>query len=134
MYDSGKIITGLVIFVAVVTFPFFYNIGRTNVRPEPEINTDAIRHLAEKECVEPKEFMRAEHMQLLDDWRDSVVRIGNRVYVNSAGKSFNISLQNTCLRCHSNHEEFCHKCHNYMDVKPYCWDCHIVPGENGHEH
>ena len=80
---------------------------------------------AEKECVRSKEFMKAGHMQLLDDWRDKVVRDGKRVYVNDKGKQFNISLSNTCLDCHSNKADFCDQCHNYASVAPYCWDCHI---------
>lgn len=132
MYDSGKIIVGLIIFIALVTFPFYNNIGKVNAKPELKLDTPEIQKLPEQDrkCVEPKEFMRGEHMQLLNDWRDSVVRNGNRVYTNSAHKTFNMSLQNECMRCHSNKKDFCDKCHNYMAVKPYCWDCHIAPKEN----
>jgi hypothetical protein len=69
--------------------------------------------------------MRADHMQLLDLWRHSVVREGKRIYVNPDGKEYNMSLSNTCLDCHSNKAEFCDRCHNYASVRPYCWDCHI---------
>ncbi|MDX1708870.1 MAG: sulfate reduction electron transfer complex DsrMKJOP subunit DsrJ, partial [Desulfobacterales bacterium] len=62
---------------------------------------------------------------LLDVWRDAVVREGKRIYVNPAGKEFNMSLSNTCLDCHSNKAEFCDRCHNYASVRPYCWSCHI---------
>jgi len=134
MYNSGKIIAGLIVFVALFTFPFYYNLGKANARPEPKTDTPAIQEYAakygKKECVESKEFMRGEHMQLLNQWRDSVVRDGNRIYVNSAGRSFTISLQNTCMNCHSNKKDFCDQCHNYMAVKPYCWSCHIQPKEN----
>ena len=129
MYNGGKIIAGLIVFLAFFTFPFYYNLGKANARPEPKLNTPVIQQLAEKKCVESKEFMRAEHMQLLNDWRDSVVRNGDRIYTNTAGKQFTISLQNTCLNCHSNKKEFCDKCHNYMAVKPYCFSCHIEPKE-----
>ncbi|NNL75212.1 MAG: sulfate reduction electron transfer complex DsrMKJOP subunit DsrJ, partial [Desulfobacterales bacterium] len=80
---------------------------------------------AAKECIRDTEYMRAEHMQLLDEWRHAVVRNAERVYVNSSGKEFNMSLSNTCLDCHSNKAEFCDRCHDYASVKPYCWDCHI---------
>jgi len=129
LYDGGKIITGLIIFLGLVTFPFFYNIGKANVRPDPKIDTPAIKELKEKKCVESKEFMRAEHMKLLNDWRDSAVRDGARVYVNSEGKAYTISLQNTCMHCHSNKKKFCDECHTYMAVNPYCWTCHIAPKE-----
>ncbi len=129
IYNGGKIILGLIIFVGLFTFPFFYNIGKANVRPEVKIDTPAINELKEKKCVESKEFMRAEHMKLLNDWRDSAVREGARIYVNSAGKAYTISLQNTCMHCHSNKKKFCDQCHNYMAVNPYCWTCHIAPKE-----
>lgn len=134
MYNSGKIIAGLIVFVALFTFPFYYNFGKANAKPEPKTDTPEIQEwvakYGKKECVESKEFMRGEHMQLLNQWRDSVVRDGNRIYVNSTGRSFTISLQNTCMHCHSNKKDFCDQCHNYMAVKPYCWSCHIQPKEN----
>lgn len=129
MYDGGKIIAGLVIFILIVAFPFYANLGKAKDVPEPSIDTPVINALAVKKCIEPKEFMRAEHMQMLDDWRDWVVRDGNRVFINSEGKRFDMSLQNTCMNCHSNKEKFCDKCHTYMAVKPYCWDCHLEPEE-----
>ncbi len=131
MYNGGKIIVGLIIFVALFTFPFYYNIGKVNAKPEPKIDTPAIQHLApeEKHCVQPKSFMRGGHMQLLNQWRDSAVRDGSRVYEGMGGKKYYISLQNTCMKCHSNKKEFCDKCHNYMGVTPYCWSCHIAPKE-----
>jgi hypothetical protein len=75
--------------------------------------------------------MRAEHMQLLNNWRDSVVRDADAVYKSdTSGKVFQMSLQNTCMHCHSNKKKFCDECHNYMAVKPFCWDCHIAPKED----
>lgn len=130
MYDSGKIIAGLVFFLVLVTFPFTANLGKAVTKPEPKIDTPEIQKLADKKCVESKDFMRAGHMQMLNDWRDSVVRNGDRIYTSSTGKQFNISLQNTCMKCHSNKKKFCDECHNYMAVKPYCWDCHIAPKES----
>lgn len=130
MYDSGKIIAGLLVFAALAAFPFISSVGKAGARPKPSIDTPVINQMQVKECVESKEFMRTGHMQLLNDWRDSVVRNGDRIYVNKAGKSFNMSLQNTCMNCHSNKKKFCNECHNYMAVKPYCWTCHIEPEEN----
>jgi hypothetical protein len=69
--------------------------------------------------------MKAEHMQLLDVWREAVVRRGERTYVSPDGKEYDMSLSNTCLDCHANKTEFCDRCHNYASVQPYCWDCHI---------
>ena len=125
MYNGSKIIVGLIVFAGIVTFPFIYNLGKVNAKPEPKIDTPVIQQLKEKNCIESKEFMKANHMQLLNKWRDMVVRNGKRVYVNSKGEKYEISLQNTCLKCHSNKKEFCDKCHNYMSVKTHCWNCHL---------
>jgi cytochrome c1 len=136
IYDGGKIFLGLLVFVAIATFPFTFNMvmGKGTRAPEPKTDTPAIQEYekvnGKKECVESKEFMRAEHMQLLNEWRDSVVRDYNRGYIsNTSHKRFTMSLQNGCMQCHSNKKKFCDECHNYMSVKPYCWDCHIAPVE-----
>jgi hypothetical protein len=128
MNNKKLIIAGLVVFAALFSFPFWFNMGKAAPKPVLEL-TD--RAKAAGECVRPTEYMKAEHMQLLDEWRLKVVRTGERVYVNSKGKSFEMSLTNTCLDCHANKAEFCDKCHNYASVRPYCWDCHIDnPKEN----
>ena len=132
MYNGGKIIAGLIVFIGLFTFPVFYNMGKTSKMPEPKLNTPAIMELpeAERKCVESKEYMRANHMQLLNDWRDQVVREGDLEYVSTTGKKYIMSLQNTCMHCHSNKKEFCDKCHTYASVPdPYCWTCHISPKE-----
>ncbi|HZD60659.1 MAG TPA: sulfate reduction electron transfer complex DsrMKJOP subunit DsrJ [Anaerolineae bacterium] len=132
MYNGGKIIFGIFVFVALAAYPVYNNIGKATVEPEPKIDTPAIQKLSEKKCVESKEFMKAEHMVLLNKWRDLAVRDGQRVYVASDGQRYTISLQNTCMNCHSNKKEFCDKCHDYAGVKPYCWDCHVAPKEGDH--
>ena len=131
MYNGGKILIDLIIFVGLVTFPFLYGGVKATAKPDPKIDTPEILKMAEKErkCVESKAFMKKEHMQLLNDWRDWVVRDGNTIYTNAEGKTFTMSLQNTCMKCHSNKSKFCDECHNYTAVKPYCWDCHIAPKE-----
>lgn len=139
MYNARPIIAGIVIFLGLVTFPFWYGMGKAAPAPEPNLDTPAIQQLQVKECVEPTPDMRARHMQLLNDWRNWVVRDGNRVYVAENGKKYDMSLQNTCLKCHasptpsdrmeSNQTQFCDTCHNYAGVKPDCWSCHIDPRE-----
>jgi hypothetical protein len=124
MYDGSKIIPGLVIFLGLITFPFWYNIGSAAYE-KPQLKLPEF----EKECVEPKEWIRAEHMQLLDDWRDLAVRENTRLYTNQAGKRFDMSLTKTCMssQCHANKAEFCDRCHDALAVSPYCWDCHVIP-------
>ncbi|MBW1708528.1 MAG: sulfate reduction electron transfer complex DsrMKJOP subunit DsrJ [Deltaproteobacteria bacterium] len=124
MYDSGKIIAGLVIFIILITFPFWYNHGKASIAPDRVLPKD------QKECVEEISYMTSSHMQLLNDWRTSVVRDTNRIYKNKKGKTFSMSLTNTCLDCHSSKADFCDKCHNYLAVVPYCWECHLTEKGN----
>ena len=122
MKDKKFIVTGVIIFIVIVAFPFWYMRGKAAPAPELQLTEKA---KAAKACVRATEYMKAEHMQLLDLWRDSVVRRGDRIYVSPSGQEYNMSLSNTCLDCHSNKAEFCDRCHNYASVQPYCWDCHI---------
>ena len=131
LYDKKKVITGLLIFLLIISFPMVYNLMAdkliktdSDLGSAPELELTA-KAKAAKTCVRDTRYMKTEHMQLLDEWREAVVREGQRVYVNPMGKSFNMSLSNTCMDCHSNKEKFCDKCHNYASVNPYCWDCHI---------
>jgi hypothetical protein len=127
MYDGGKIIVGLIIGLLILLFPFLYDAGKAAKVPEPELTTVAKEA---KECVLPKSEIRVQHMKLLDEWRQEVVRDAERVYVSADGRTFDKSLQNTCMNCHSNKTKFCDQCHTYMGVEPFCWDCHLEPKEN----
>jgi len=129
LYNRGMILAGIIIFLIVVSFPFWYGKGRAVPPPDLKLDTPAIEQLREKLCVEPAPFMRASHMRLLNDWRDSVVREGKRTYTAADGKIYEISLTGTCLKCHSNKDQFCDRCHDYAGAKPACWNCHIIPGE-----
>jgi len=122
MKDKKLIVTGVIIFLIIATFPFWYNRGKAAPMPELVLTPKA---KAAKVCVRSTEYMRAEHMQLLDKWREKVVREGDRIYVSPSGKQYNMSLSNTCLDCHSNKAQFCDRCHDYASVRPYCWDCHL---------
>lgn len=127
MYNGGKIIIGLVIFILIVTIPITYNIfARGNAGGVPELE---ILPQAGEKCVQSKEYMTPNHMDLLNQWRNEVVRQGNRFTEGPDGQRMEKSLTNTCLDCHSNKENFCDRCHNYMAVDPYCWDCHLTPAE-----
>ncbi len=123
MYDGGKIIAGLIVFVVLITIPLWYNplFGQTGPAPKPE-------KPKEGKCVVPGERMKEEHMQILNDWRDRVIRDGVRYY-DHHGQWRERSLTLTCLGCHANKKNFCGACHDYAGVKPYCWDCHIIPEE-----
>lgn len=123
MFDTKKIIIGLAVFLLLATSPLWYSLaaGEAASPPELEIVTEA------EECVEPASYMRAEHMELLSEWRGLVVRESERTYIAGDGQEHEISLTGTCLDCHSNKSEFCDVCHDYAGVEPNCWQCHIVP-------
>ncbi len=127
MYDANKIAVGLLVFVGFFTYPIWRNLGQAGPVPEPKKDTPVIQQLADKKCVENTAFMKANHPSFLNEWRDTAVRKDVREYVGLAGKKYEISLQNTCMKCHSNKEQFCDKCHVYAGIKPYCWNCHVEP-------
>jgi hypothetical protein len=68
-------------------------------------------------------------MKVLDDWRDEVLRDGDRTPVEVDGVKYEKSLMNGCMKCHTEKKKFCDECHTYTSVKPYCWDCHFLPKE-----
>lgn len=127
--DRGKILFGLGLFVLLMAFPIWYNVARGKAGYRPEV----VRPTAETKCVESREYMVAKHMNLLNDWRDWFVREGrersDRTYKTGDGRVYKMSLTGTCLsaRCHANKAEFCDRCHSYVSVNPYCFDCHLVP-------
>jgi hypothetical protein len=135
LYDFKYIALGLLIFFGLILLPIMPNLGKTVAAPTPKLDTPAIQKLAAKDrkCVESTSFMRTNHMQMLVDWREGVVRskeaggstTDDRVYVNAEGKQFLASLSNTCMDCHSNKSQFCDQCHNYVAVTPTCWGCHL---------
>lgn len=69
-----------------------------------------------KACIMPTEEMRRNHMNFLKHRRDETVRQGVRVEKDS--------LLN-CQTCHTSRQQFCDKCHEYVGVKPDCFQCHI---------
>lgn len=128
--SKNMIMAGLVVFVLAVLSPFWFNlITTTHAAPKPELLGKAA---TAKKCVMDKYEMRAEHMYLLDVWRDSVVRDGDRKYTGTNSETFDMSLstgENSCLGCHEDKAKFCDSCHDYASVSPYCWDCHTNPKE-----
>ena len=125
MYDSPKIIMGIIIFLALFTIPFWYSqiTGDADVIVERELSEKA---QAAGECVEDVDYMRGQHMDLLNNWRGDVVRGADRAHEYN-GKTYDKSLTDTCLeQCHTNKADFCDQCHDYVNVNPGCWDCHVV--------
>ena len=86
--------------------------------PEVELPANA------KQCVAPVEYMRTSHMNLLIDWRETVVRAGRRDFTAAGGKHYKMSLTPTCLDMSRRPKDFCDRCHEYAAVSPPCWNCH----------
>lgn len=119
IHNKSVIIPALILFIGLITYPFWHN-GLPD-KPAPKVQSGQIQ------CVESAEWMKANHMKLLDQWRHSVVREQDRSYTSTSGKVFNKSLSKTCLNCHSNKTEFCDSCHTYASVKLNCFGCHVNP-------
>lgn len=123
MYDKEKVITGLAIFVIIMTFPVWYNLVHAQHVPKPEKSTVA------KKCVVATSEIRTSHMVILDDWRNEVVREEKRKMIEVEGKQYVKSLQLGCMTCHPDQKKFCDECHTYAAVDLFCWDCHFQPKE-----
>ena len=125
MYDKSKILAGLVIFFGVLSFPFWYTVASGNAGYYPEVEKAAHG----THCFREKQTMISTHMELLNEWRDDVVRDGKREQITIDDRKYDKSLTNACLYCHENKDKFCDQCHDYLGVDPYCWDCHVDPKE-----
>ena len=98
-------------------------------------------------CVEDFEYMKANHMVLLIEWREGVIRDGDTSLIEINGKPYAKSLTKTCMQCHSDREAFCYNCHQYANALPAwparnnmtgelgvrCWNCHVQPEAEGND-
>ena len=78
-------------------------------------------------CVEDIDFMRRNHMSLLEHQRDETMKEGIR------GKPYSLK---ECISCHvvngpdanpvtvSSPQHFCRSCHDYAAVSIDCFQCH----------
>ncbi|MBP8198219.1 MAG: sulfur reduction protein DsrJ [Chromatiaceae bacterium] len=87
----------------------------------------------EKSCVEPTDFMRRNHMEVIKHQRDETVHGGIRSTKHSLAG---------CIACHgakgstgeplpvNDEKQFCGACHDFAAVRLNCFDCHAtVPTE-----
>jgi hypothetical protein len=124
MRDRSRVIAGLGVFVVLAALPIWHALWAAGdiSRPELELPQD------ESQCIEDTEFMRNRHQDFLNQWRNAVVRDGETEYTSTAGEIHTMSLTGTCLSCHDNRDTFCTRCHDYANVEPRCWDCHVERG------
>jgi len=90
-----------------------------------------------EQCVEDTDYMRRNHMKVLNHHRDKTVHEGIRTKQHS--------LKN-CIECHATPNEkgersvlgkdnFCQSCHSYAAVQVDCFQCHSSkPAGNGAMH
>jgi hypothetical protein len=123
MRDRTRVALGLGAFLLLAAYPVWNALGGTADPGRPELEPA----VEQPDCVEDSAYMAANHQELLNRWRTAVVRDGERTYVSSTGVEHEMSLTNTCLRCHADQDAFCGACHRYAEVEPTCWNCHVVP-------
>ena len=119
MNEKPLIFAGLAVFLLTFSYPFWHSTEDEGV-PQIAMQTKG------EQCVAPVEYMRKNHMKLLEIWRDSVVRDGERFHIMPDGSKVEKSLTKTCLDCHVSKEKFCEECHSYVNVKPYCWELSLI--------
>jgi hypothetical protein len=125
MRDRGRIAAGLGVFLAVAAFPLWHALGSERAaRARPALE----RAAGTAPCVEDTTWMKAHHADLLNAWRTAVVRDGVHYYTASSGRSYEMNLTGTCLKCHTNSAAFCDRCHTWSGVPTLrCWSCHVQP-------
>ena len=133
MNDKPIIVAGLAVFVVLGTFPIWYTLGFSEDPSPPDLE------IPQGECVDDAEWMRANHMNLLKDWRQEVVREGDKTMIVAGGQEYQKSLTNGCMKCHVNRQTFCYECHKYTNAVQLlplrgtdgsqrgisCWNCHL---------
>ena len=114
MHDAGKVLAGLVVFLAIATSPAWYHAlsGSAAAAPELSISSES------EQCLADTPYMRAYHMDMLDDWRDEAVRTSDTTYVGLDGKTYEKRLPGPSLgNGHSNKDQFCDRCHEYVGAE-----------------
>ena len=134
MNDKPVIIVALAAALIALTFPFWRQIIAGRPTPPPRAGEPQYELPSGDECV--AKDMRANHMQVLNEWRDAVVRGEGgedgedpAAPVTVGGVEYPKSLTRGCMACHTSNDKFCARCHEYADVDPNCWDCHVEPND-----
>lgn len=128
MRDRPIIYVGLLLFLGFATLPFWYDLAGAVTTKGPQQKLP----LNEKACVADVAQMKSSHMKLLLDMREQKVRQNHDTYAGINGKTYPVSLANTCLKqCHGAKADFCDRCHDYAGVSPTCWKCHLDPSQPG---
>ena len=126
MNKNQFVAAGLIVFVILFTFPVLLSLGKSVKATQPPAllqDEKAMQELADKLGVKDAAEFREKHKQILAQWKDAVVRDGQRIYVTKDGKEIPISLQNLASQ-----PQLCSTCHDYVGAeKLNCWTCHVEP-------
>ncbi len=126
MYDSGKIIPGLLIFVLLITLPIWYNnlsnAGQVKTPEPPDKGMLMGFTFANGQEHPSAAEMRAKHMEHLKIFH------ANAVAKLAEQKDKKMPTM-SCMMCHGSKEQFCDSCHATISEKkvPDCWECHQKP-------
>lgn len=123
-----KVAAALALFVGLGTAAFGGQAPSVGKGIEGSAKADSL-----KSCVRPTDWMRRNHMELIEHQRDLTVHEGIRIQKDSLAN---------CIDCHSRKDdkgqpvpvdakgEFCQSCHGFAAVAPSCFQCHsTVPSE-----
>lgn len=77
-----------------------------------------------EQCVEDTDYMRKNHMKVLDHHRDRVVIDGVRTKKHSLKECINCHASEKTGSVAQSKDDFCISCHSYTAVKVDCFDCH----------
>jgi hypothetical protein len=100
----------------VILSPLAYSVGRFAwvslfAAPKPFLQAASA---PSGRCVRDAAWMRGNHRVFLRELRDKTVRDGIR----------NEVTLSSCSQCHKDKAQFCDKCHNAVNLRPDCFDCH----------
>jgi len=107
----------LVVAGIVILSPFAYSVGRfawASIFSSPKPFLQATADPSQR-CVRDPVWMRQNHRVFLRELRDKTVREGIR----------NEVTLRSCSHCHNDKAQFCDKCHNSVNLRPDCFDCHF---------
>lgn len=131
--STALIAAGLVYLATLAVVAYAANDENT-VADSGRVPVPAIPLGQGEKCVEDTDFMRRNHMSLLNHQRDKTVHEGIRSKQHSLRE---------CISCHavtgpdampvtvSSPQHFCRSCHDYAAVNIDCFQCHASRPDSG---
>ena len=125
---------GLVYVASLAVVAYAANDERADVVDSGRVPVPVIPVGRGDKCVEDTDFMRRNHMSMLDHQRDKTMHEGIR------SKQYSLK---ECITCHavagpdavpvtvSSPQHFCRSCHDYAAVSIDCFQCHASRPESG---